>query len=98
MYYEKYYTELGLVLENRSVDLLERFVLNKECVRKKAFYQNFLKSNDKYKMATLCKLICNHKEVSPETRGWAEKWLKEHKLSQGLLEDYVEAVDYTRYF
>jgi len=79
----RYEFELTQMLEQRSVEALEHFIVEHKDEYSKMFVVDFLDADEHTKQIALCKLIVNSK-CSKATTQWARKWLKENGLSEGI--------------
>ena len=72
-----YFEEMREVLETRDVNKLEEFIEKwaKKGVLENRFYLWFKHANDMVKLGTLCKMICNKTNLTPETIEWAKQQL-----------------------
>lgn len=68
------------MLEKRSVQALIEFMQKweKKGAYEKGFTKKFKRASEWVQMATLCKMICNVKKISSETKAWALDWLSKN--------------------
>ena len=75
---DTYQLELAKMLEHRSTQELDMFIVEHKDRFLKVFVLDYVDAPTETKQITLCKMCANNKLVSSKTRKWAKDWLKEH--------------------
>lgn len=75
---DAYELELSRMLDKRSVEELDKFIVEHTEYYNKVFVADYLEAPELTKQITLCKMCANCKSVSRDTKKWALDWLKEN--------------------